>query len=242
MLTVDFGTLEAPRGKTLLDLGCGGGRHTFEALRRGMHVVALDLDGASLKDVAAMCTAMTLEGQAPFGSFRCVQADAVELPFAADSFYRVIASEVLEHIEDDVSAIAEIARVLGPGGRVAVTVPRWWPERVCWALSGEYHEVAGGHVRIFRLGELLRKFGSAGFTLSGIHHAHALHSPYWWLRCAAGPSDEEALLPRLYHRLLVWQIENKPAWLDLAERLLNPVLGKSLVLYFDKADEEGVWS
>src|SRR3712207_8881866 len=46
---------------------------------------------------------------------------------------RVIASEVLEHIPDDARAMAEIARVLKPGGTVAVTVPRFGPERVCWA-------------------------------------------------------------------------------------------------------------
>ena len=61
-----------------------------------------------------------------------------------------MASEVLEHIPDDVTAMAEIARVLKPGGRVAVTVPRYGPERICWALSDEYHANEGGHIRIYR--------------------------------------------------------------------------------------------
>ena len=71
-------------------------------------------------------------------------------PFADGTFDRVIASEVLEHIPDDVAAMRELARVLKPGGTMAVTVPRCVPEAVNWALSDEYHDTPGGHVRIYR--------------------------------------------------------------------------------------------
>ena len=56
--------------------------------------------------------------------------------------------------------MAELARVLRPGGTLAVTVPRWFPERVCWALAEEYHApaVPGGHVRIYRR----RRLAAAG--------------------------------------------------------------------------------
>ena len=64
-----------------------------------------------------------------------VQGDALRLPFADGTFDRVIASEVLEHIPDDAPAMAELARVLRPGGTMAVTVPRCGPEVVNWALS-----------------------------------------------------------------------------------------------------------
>ena len=82
--------------------------------------------------------------------------DATRLPFADGTFDRVIASEVLEHIPDDGAAFAELARVLRPGGTLAVTVPAWLPERICWALSEEYHApfVEGGHVRIYTEREL----------------------------------------------------------------------------------------
>ena len=53
------------------------------------------------------------------------------------------------------AAIAEAVRVLRPAGTLAVTVPRWWPERVCWALSDAYHQVEGGHVRIYQRRQLL---------------------------------------------------------------------------------------
>ena len=96
-----------------------------------------------------------------------VQGDALHLPFADGAFDRVIASEVLEHIPDDVAAMAELARVLRPGGTMAVTVPRCGPELVNWALSDEYHDEPGGHVRIYRRSPLSARLQRAGLGPSG---------------------------------------------------------------------------
>ncbi len=163
-----------------------------------------------------------------------VRANAHHLPFPDGFFDLVIASEILEHIPDDRTAIAEAVRVLRPGGRLAVTVPRWWPERICWALSDAYHEVEGGHVRIYRRRELLARLREAAVVPVGSHHAHALHSPYWWLKCLFGTDNERALPVRLYHRMLVHDIMRGPWWTRKTERLLNPVAGKSLVIYLEK--------
>ena len=130
--------------------------------------------------------------------------------------------------------MAEIARVLRPGGTVAVTVPAWLPERICWALSSDYHEVPGGHVRIFTRAELTAKLTAAGLTPTGGHHAHGLHSAYWWLKCAVGVHDDTHPAVRAYHRLLVWDIMRKPALTRLSEAALNPLIGKSLVIYASK--------
>jgi hypothetical protein len=132
--------------------------------------------------------------------------------------------------------MAEIARVLKPGGRVAVTVPRFGPERICWALSDEYHApfVPGGHVRIYREVELRDKLRAAGVQPGSAHRAHALHSPYWWLRCAVGPTNEANPLVQGYRRLLEWDIVSSPPLTRAADRILNPVLGKSLVVYARK--------
>ena len=234
-MTADLERLEARPGNVLLDLGCGMGRHTFEALKHGVSVVAVDLNRKALTDVTAMAAAMDLEGQIPHGAgFIGIEADALALPFPSGSFDHVIASEILEHIPADERAISEIARVLKPGGSAAVTVPRWWPERICWALSDEYTASAGGHVRIYRANELRGKLRSGGLELVGFHHAHSLHSPYWWLKCAFGVEDEDAVVPGLYHRFLVWQITRRPKPVDALERLLDPVLGKSACFYVNK--------
>ena len=175
-------------------------------------------------------------GEAPPGArYEVVRGDLTALPFPDASVDRVIASEVLEHIPDDVTAFAEIARVLRPGGRVAVTVPRYGPERVCWALSDAYHANEGGHIRIYR-GDVLRtRLLAAGLQPGAGHHAHALHAPYWWLKCAVGV-DRDTAAVRAYHRLLVWDLMSRPRVTRAAERLLDPVLGKSLVVYAQRCE------
>lgn len=224
MLTVDFDRLGLRRGDRVLDLGCGAGRHAFACVERGARVVAVDADDTEVKGVAAMFSAMGGDGVALCG-------DALRLPFGDATFDRVVAAEVLEHIPPDTAAIAELVRVLRPGGTIAVTVPRWGPELVNWALSDEYHGVEGGHVRIYRRRVLEGRLRAAGLRLTGHHHAHALHSPYWWLKCAVGVRNDSHPLVRAYHRVLVWDITSKPLVTRVAERVLNPVLGKSVVLY-----------
>jgi SAM-dependent methyltransferase len=237
MLTVDFARFPIEAEERVLDLGCGFGRHAFEAYRRGAHVVAVDRSSEEVAQVTSMFRAMEAAGEAPAGrTARAVRADLLALPFPDASFDVVMASEVLEHIPADDLAMAEIARVVRPGGRVAVTVPRYWPERVCWALSRDYHEVAGGHVRIYRGDVLAERLSHAGLVPTGAHHAHALHSAYWWLNCALG---RESLPSRAYHRVLVWDIMKKPWLTRVTEQALNPLLGKSLVIYADKPATAG---
>ncbi len=219
----------------MLDLGCGAGRHAFEVYRRGAHVVALDTNPAELREVAAMFAAMRAAGEAPPGAAAgTAVGDATAVPFADGCFDRVIAAEILEHILDDQRAMNELARVLKPGGQAAVTVPSFLPERICWAMSEDYHNTPGGHVRIYTRVELEAKLKRSGLTVGAHHHAHALHSPYWWLKCAVGVHNDSHPLARAYHRLLVWDLMKRPVVTRAAERALNPVLGKSVVVYLRK--------
>ena len=136
---------------------------------------------------------------APDSTGECVNGDATRLPFADDTFDSIIASEVMEHIPDDMAALDELARVLKPGGTIAVTIPAWLPEKVCWALSDDYHapKAVGGHVRIYTENELRSKMRGAGLADGAAHHAHALHSPYWWLKCAVGTTNDDFPLVKL---------------------------------------------
>jgi SAM-dependent methyltransferase len=237
VLTVRYDRLGLRPGDRVLDLGCGGGRHAFEAARRGAVVTAADLDLAELKDVQQLFAAMDEGGELDAGgSGAAVGGDALRLPFADATFDHVIASEVMEHLPDDAAAAAELARVLRPGGTIAVTVPSWLPEQLCWAITDEYHapHVPGGHVRIYTESALRRRLRDAGLRPRGSHRAHALHSPYWWLKCAVGIAHDDHPAVAAWHRLLVWDITAAPAATRLADRLLNPVLGKSLVVYATK--------
>jgi SAM-dependent methyltransferase len=242
MLTVDYGILGLRAGDRLLDLGCGAGRHAFEALRRGARVTAFDYDEAELKDVASMASSMRAAGDLPSAaSSATTRGDATRLPFPDATFDRIIAAEVLEHIDDDMGAVRELVRVLRPGGTIAATVPAFLPERISWAITDEYHApfVPGGHVRIYTQTELRNKLRTVGADPYARHKEHGLHAPYWWLKCAVGPTNDDHPLVRAYHQVLCWDIEGSRPWSTLAraaDRALTPVIGKSVVVYARKPD------
>lgn len=235
VLTVDFDRLGVGAGTKVIDVGCGAGRHSFEAYRRGADVIAFDQNAADLNDVDEILQAMKDQGEVPAGAMaEAVKGDALELPYADGSFDCVIASEILEHVPEDDRAITELVRVLKPGGELAITVPRWLPEKVCWALSDEYHANEGGHIRIYRADALRDKVLAHGLSLTHTHHAHALHSPYWWLKCLVGTDKSNNPAVQAYHKLLVWDMMGRPWLTRTAESALNPVIGKSVALYFRK--------
>ena len=235
MLTVDFDRLGVRPGERVLDMGCGAGRHAFEMYRRGADVVAFDQDADELAGVGELFAAMKEAGEVPAGAEADTkEGDALALPFADGEFDRVVAAEVLEHVPADIQAIGELVRVLRPGGTLAVSVPRWFPEVVNWKLSQEYHDVEGGHIRIYTEEELTDKVTRAGLRFTGKDYAHGLHSPYWWIKCAVGVTNDDHPLAKAYHRLLVWEIVKNPRALQLAGKVLDPLIGKSMVLYFEK--------
>ncbi len=238
MLTIRFDTLGLRAGDRVLDVGAGFGRHVYECARRGADVVALDYAAGEVAETQATLAAMVLAGEIDDAHLAvAARGDARRLPFPDATFDVVITSEVLEHIQDDVAAIAEMVRVLKPGGRFAATVPAWLPEVVNWKLSDEYHapKSAGGHVRIYSRTELAAKLASAGLRVDGYHRAHALHSPYWWLKCAVGPGNDDHPAVVRYRRFLEWDIVRGPRSTRVAERVLSPVLGKSSVFYATKS-------
>ena len=177
MLTVDFQTLALGSGQTLLDVGCGEGRHTLAAyLKSGVLALGVDLGLADLQTARGRIADM--EAYAPAGEIEFLQGDATCLPFPDNHFDHVICSEVLEHIPNFIAVIGELNRVLKPGGNLCVSVPRAWPERICWWLSKDYYNTPGGRIRIFNAGFLRHEIHRQGLYCYRQLGALALHVPY----------------------------------------------------------------
>lgn len=236
MQTIDFARLQLCSGDQVLDVGCGEGRHSIGAyLVADVHVIGVDLNEQDLR-TARERFEMFDEKSNPDKSLSFQRANALQLPFADASFDKVICSEVLEHIPDYLGVLAEINRVLKPDGVLVVSVPRAWPEEICWKLSKPYRQVEGGHIRIFNATQLRHDVEDFGWQRYARHWAHALHSPFWWLKCWRWGEDDHKLV-QWYHQFLVWDLMQRP-WLTRGlECLLNPVMGKSIVMYFKRGEQ-----
>ncbi len=181
MLTINFTDFPLAAGDHVLDLGCGEGRHAINVyLHADVTAIGVDLSHRDL--LTSRERFLPFQQESTNKQLYLQQADATRLPFSDNSFDKIICSEVLEHIPDYQGVLTEIARILKPGGVLAITVPRAWPEKICWWLSEEYHLVEGGHIRIFNGKELRREIEQHPFSFYKRHWAHALHSPFWWMK------------------------------------------------------------
>ncbi len=242
VVTIDFRRhLNLLQGDLVLDLGSGNGRHTIEACRWPCRVVSVDVDAEELRRSRYFLRAP--KGASPYQrytNFRrdgvpgwadFIVADAEHLPFRNGTFDKVICAEVLEHISDDRQGIEELHRVAKPGAGLAVSVPRYGPERVFWRLSWEYWHTPGGHVRMYRPGELAECLREQGFELGAVRYRHAFQTVYWFLRCIFGKNHEGKLVPRSVLHFINWYHSARPRWLERVEAGANLMIGKDMVLY-----------
>jgi SAM-dependent methyltransferase len=233
MLTVDFNELTLASGMRILDAGCGSGRHLCAAFRTpGVEVVGIDLKPEDLSTARGFLTVLSAEPSSR--GWLLSRADVTSLPFREAAFDIVICSEVLEHVPDCRTAARELMRVLKPQGDLIVTVPRFLPERICWLLSRPYHREPGGHIRIFRKRQLQALFREVGARCRFVRYRHGLHAPYWWLKCLVGHKNDEFPLVRAYRKFLEWDIIRRPPLIARIDRVLNPLIGKSMILYLKK--------
>lgn len=238
MNTVDFTQLAIKEGELILDAGCGEGRHSWDLVKGNYRVVSIDLDLEALSNNYGFMKYLKTLGEAR-GTFCVVQGNVQALPFADATFDRIICSEVLEHVDDYFKAMAELVRVLKPGGTIGVSVPTWITEVFYWKLDKNYSH-PGGHIRIFKAYEVRDLLEAFGLKILGSNRRHSLHSPYWFLRCLFGLDQETALLPRAYNRFLCWVENHSSPPFKFLERLLDPLFGKSLVFYALKEEERAV--
>ncbi len=232
MVTVDLHELNLKPNDVVLDAGCGLGRHLRHLARMpGLKIFGIDKNAWALRETAKSLDAMP---DAQSKDYLVSIADINRLPFADASFDCIICSEVLEHIPDHEQAIRELDRILKPHGTLVVSVPRFFAERICWLISRDYYNEEGGHIRIYKKKHLHDMLTRHGFVCWKINYKHALHSPYWWLKCFVGLKNDDHFLVRNYRKFLEWDIMKKPPMVRKIEELLNPLLGKSIVYYLKK--------
>ena len=235
MLTVDYELLGIKDGERVLDIGCGQGRHSWQACKEcDCLVCALDIEEADLKKADNMLCLMDQQGESK-GKWLVVRGEIQSLPFEDATFDKIICSEVMEHIPDDQQGIKEMRRVLKDDGILAISVPTYLQETICWKLSRDYHHKPGGHIRIYKASELVSRLRQNSMDVYAVRRKHALHSFYWISRCIFGIDNEKAKIPALYHRFLVWDIYNNKKPVRLLEDFLNLFISKSTVVYAKKA-------
>ena len=143
----------------LVDVGVGGSGYTvIEAARSGRSAVGCDL---SLPGLAAARSFAAGEGVAERTAWVCCSAE--RLPLASGAFGSALAIAVLEHVPDDGAALAEMARVLKPGGRAWVTVPH--ALRHAWRIlrpPNRRHDRRLGHLRRYEAEELIERGREVG--------------------------------------------------------------------------------
>ena len=234
MLTFDFNKVHLDNEKDImLDLGCGEGRHIFGVMQKFPDIQCVGLD-PHLESLDK-----SLEGLEFFESLSnktttFLSGSAYALPFDDNTFDLVVCSEVLEHLHEYKDAIIEVNRVLKPNGKFLASVPAEFPEKICWALSTEYQNQPGGHLRIFKKKNLINEISERGFNFIQSERFHSVHSAYWWLRCFFWKTQDSNILVKWYKNFLEVHILKKPSSIDFLDRLLNPLLGKSIAFYFEK--------
>tara|TARA_B100000579_G_scaffold430235_1_gene443262 strand:+ start:168 stop:875 length:708 start_codon:yes stop_codon:yes gene_type:complete len=233
MNTIKYKKLGLESNQLLLDMGCGEGRHSIGALlETSANIIGLDLSLEDLNTAKSRLNDFDISDLDTFCTFGVGNIN--NIPIETASLDAVMCSEVLEHVDSPEESVKELVRVLKPGGVIALSVPRYLPELICWKLSQEYSQTPGGHVRIFKHNQLKKLAVESGLIYKSFHWAHGLHSPYWWLQCLFWETKESSYIVKLYHRLLVWDLMKQPLLTKILETILQPFIGKSLVMYFRK--------
>jgi SAM-dependent methyltransferase len=137
----------------VLDVGSADGPSVGWMRGQGLHV-AVDVDPRGLSANGGVC------------------GSALALPFAAETFEVVGAFDVVEHCEPEARAMAELARVLVPGGRLLMSVPAYQ-----WAWSD--HDVRAGHYRRYTRRRLLAAVEGAGLQVHRATYAFSSVFPFF---------------------------------------------------------------
>ena len=240
---VDMDLLDVREGLSVLDVGCGEGYLLSKAARRASPgrapatrirvralALGMDLDESRLRASRDGLSDSCRPGQSPI---ELAVADGQRLPFADASFDRIICTETLEHVADAQLALHELARVLRPGGRLAISVPHFLCEAILYRLIRGYLEFPGGHRRIFTPRTLTRALARADLQPYAGYLRDSLEATYWILLSLLSrpPRHLDGVLAALEQWRARTRAEPYSRLYHAADQLGNRLLPKSVVVY-----------
>jgi SAM-dependent methyltransferase len=182
---------------TALDIGAGAGGNTRVLQAAGWKATALEFSDAGVE-------------RARERGLEVVQGDARDIPFPDDHFGLAVAYDVLEHIEEDDKVVAEIGRVVRPGGRVLIAVPA---DPRLWSA----HDEAIGHVRRYTRPQLLALFENPRFRINDVRSWNVLLRPVVARRRKNVEGNDLTPLPKVVNGALSLIIKSE-RYLPVAER------------------------
>jgi len=165
LFTAELRTLKVGANVGVLDIGTGTGSNLHLLREEGYQdVTGIDLNLLAIRYCLAKGFTSILAG------------DATRLPFAEGQFDIVLATDTIEHIDDDGRALQEIHRVLVPGGHAMIVVPAF---QSLWGLQ----DVVAQHKRRYRTADLSEKIQSTGLAVQKIYYFnYLLFVPIWFAR------------------------------------------------------------
>lgn len=240
--SVDPALMDLRCGDRVLDVGCGTGRHVLEFARHPLNVVGADPSAEDILKGRYILELMRQEGEVQ-GRVHWVYSAGEGLPFRSSAFDHVVCTETLEHVADDAALMRELARVLKPGGVLAVSVPDERSERLFWRLSEKYKTAAGGHVRIYRRRDIVNLAREAGVAPYAVRYRHGLETAYWLVHVLLHEDwGRQGPLARAVRRFLDSPRTRASALLNALDDTINRLLPKSIVVYARKPRPTGAGS
>lgn len=217
---------------TVVDVGCGAGCASVFASDCGAAVFAVDVDPLALATVS-----QRMRGRKPARPFRTLLSDANPLPLSDGLASRVVAQEVLEHVDDPRSFLAELVRVGRPGALYLLSVPDPASEAVQKLLAPEAYWQKPNHLRVFKREEFADLVKSAGLSIEKRLSYSFFWSMWWFLywsseyEVAAGAPGT----PVLAHWNKTWAALLKTPNGPRIKQALDEAMPKSQVILARKA-------
>ncbi len=232
--SIDPALLDIRADDRVIDLGCGTGRHVLELSKIESNIIGADISRNDIRAGRYLLEIMRRRHEVK-ARVHWLQTAGERLPFKDAAFDRVICTETLEHVDDDSVLARELARVLKPGGILAISVPDEFSEKIFWKLSTNYRTHVGGHVRIYRRGDVVRLLRGAGLEPYAVRYRHSLETVYW-LSHIAFWSDwgKQGPVTRAFRNLLDSSRARGSKIVTTIDDIGNRVLPKSIVVYSRK--------